>query len=378
MKKTVLVRYGEIALKSEPVRREFESLLIQNIESMLANSRHKVKTERGRIFIETEEAENVALRTAKVPGVVSTSPTKKCKASIEEIQNLALKVFNKHTPRRGSFAVRARRVGSHRFNSQEIEEVVGAKILEENQKLEVDLEEPDHEIYIEIREDNAYVFTNIIPGTGGLPVGSQGKTVVLFSGNVNGLVTAYLALKRGSLPTFIFLNPKGEKEEKEALEVFKNLSKIHTDLELRVIPFQQIQRKIEEKIPKGARWLICRRMRTKLADLVAENIDAKIILTEETLKNLSDCGLEMVKISEEKSSRPVLHPLTGFSPEKIEKIGEKLNQKGNLWVKNKICPSIIDAEKQSIQTIRKLEKTIGEEELLKSALESTKIHALGE
>ncbi|KXA89605.1 hypothetical protein AKJ57_05090, partial [candidate division MSBL1 archaeon SCGC-AAA259A05] len=182
MNRTVLVRYGEITLKSEPVRGEFKKILIDNIKSILEGIPLEIETERGRIFVKTPRPEEVSSRLSRVPGIVSSSPTRRTDASMDEICRLATEIFEENFPAEGSFAVRARRVGSHEFSSKDVEEKIGEEILKENPGMSVDLDSPDHEIHVEIRGDDAYIFTKIVEGIGGLPVGSQGRVITLFSG----------------------------------------------------------------------------------------------------------------------------------------------------------------------------------------------------
>jgi len=179
---TVIVRYGELALKSWPVRRRFERCLVSSINLVLEGLKYAIRRERGRIFIDTKSPAQVAKRLSKVPGIVSVSLATKVEAGMNEICGTALKVAKKVLAPGASFAVRTSRVGKHAFSSGDVNVKVGSAILSKVEDVRVDLSNPDHKISIEVRGSDAYVFTETVEGIGGLPVGTQGGVVALFRG----------------------------------------------------------------------------------------------------------------------------------------------------------------------------------------------------
>ena len=198
-KKTTLVRYGELALKSKSVRRRFEKRLVNNIKSALGRQA-KVRPTYGRI---TAEYDVNAEKLKQVFGVVSFSYCMVTDAKIENILKLGLSAA-KNTIKKGhTFAVKTNRVGKHSFTSEQINKELGALIVKELGN-KVKLSSPDKTIYIDIRDKSAYMHTNIIKGPGGLPVGVAGKAAVLME-NKNSLAAAWLAMKRGCeiVPIFI-------------------------------------------------------------------------------------------------------------------------------------------------------------------------------
>jgi thiamine biosynthesis protein ThiI len=208
----ILVRYGEIGLKSKPVRRSFESTLVNNISSALKKGHYKAKIRRthGRIFLETTDRK--ALKALeKVFGIVSFSPCFSTETGIEKISELAMKIAKEF---KGSFAVNTRRQASYPLSSQQVNEKIGDKICSLGFK--VDLSSPDNTLFIEIRE-KAYLYTEKIPGPGGLPVGSQGKVLSLIP-NKEGVSSSIQAMKRGCLPILIFTDKTLEKHRKEIEE----------------------------------------------------------------------------------------------------------------------------------------------------------------
>jgi thiamine biosynthesis protein ThiI len=132
-------------------------------------------------------------------GIVSLSPAFQIETDRKAIQEAALKMADASLAMNASFAIQTKRTGQHAFTSQDISVEVGAYILDNlaDRKIKVNLTNPDHKIYIEIRDKEAFLFDKIVYGTGGLPYGSQGKAVALVSGGIDSPVASWLMMKRG-------------------------------------------------------------------------------------------------------------------------------------------------------------------------------------
>ncbi len=192
--KLYLLRYGEIGTKSTVIRRNFELVLMDNIERMFLKEGKEVILERtrGRIFAHADDtAENIF---ARIFGIVSYSPVTKVSSEIDDILEISGKIW---VGKRGTFAVRARRSGTHPYTSQELAAAVGGAVLETNPGLKVNLDSPERELHVEVRDGRAYIFTEIRPGPGGLPLGSQGK-VAAYVESRNDFLAVWLMMKRGA------------------------------------------------------------------------------------------------------------------------------------------------------------------------------------
>lgn len=191
----ILVRYGEIGLKGAPVRRRFEHLLITDLRKALTyhDVAHSVSTTRGRIFIEVDDLEKARRALCRVFGITSFSPVEEVSAEVPVIAAAAVAAADVDSGK--SFAIRASRTGSHDFTSQEVAVVAGQAVVDAT-GASVNLDKPDHEIFIEVRDQQAFVFTQKIPGPGGLPYGSQGLVVAIVE-DEEGLQAAWLMMRRG-------------------------------------------------------------------------------------------------------------------------------------------------------------------------------------
>lgn len=197
-----LLRWGEIGLKSGPVRREMKRRLKRNINRLFSREEGSCSfvEQGGRLFLETDFPAALDL-LRRVFGLVSFSPVEETSADLAEIVEVAMMVVASKGG--GSFAVRARRVGNHPYTSMDLARELGAAIQRVRPDLRVDLDRPDWEVHVEVREDKAYVYTDIVEGPGGLPLGSQGKVVGLVESG-RGVIASWLMMKRGCavVPTY--------------------------------------------------------------------------------------------------------------------------------------------------------------------------------
>ncbi len=378
MNQIVLVRYGEIALKSKPVRKRFEKTLIKNIRKTLDNNA-EITSERGRIYIKTPTPEKTAEKAADLPGIVSTSPACQTKPKLEKISNLALKICEKTFSKNTTFAVRPRRTGNHNFESQDIGEKVGHDILKKFPNMEVDLDSPRYEIHIEARENQAFVFTKILDGPGGLPIETQGASVSRVSGNISSLVSSFLMMKRGSKPVLYFLNQKNsEKEVKKALDSAEKLLKFHPELELVEIPSKNVVEKISEHIPDNMKWIVFERFALGIGELVIEDMDANGLVLDMDLRDLRSYSLENIGLIQRVAESPVFYPLTGLSTDKISELGDEIveSKKDLAGVEGNPFKSP-KGESFDIEEIQKVVESVSMKDLIRSAFKEREMYELG-
>ena len=191
-------------------------------------------------------------RLSKVPGIVSVSPSIRVNSTMDSICSVAVRVASKVLSPSMSFAIRTSRVGKHAFSSKDVNERVGSAILKKVRGARVDLSAPERKITIEVRGANAYVFTETKEGVGGLPVGTQGKIVALFSGGLNSLVATYLMIKRGCMALPVFPDPRlgsDNRFRKLAIRAARRLPHFYPKLELRVFPSSGLLRALTKLAP---------------------------------------------------------------------------------------------------------------------------------
>ena len=199
----IIVRYGEIALKGKEIRKRFESILVNNIKNALKTVKisNKLKQERGRIYIYTNQINKSITVLEKIFGITSISPANQTDADITSISKLAINLLDNKLNKDSNFAIRATRTGTHDFSSQDVAVEVGDKIVKST-KAGVDLTNPEFELFIEVRNKNAFLFTEKIRGVGGMPLGSQGNILAIIDSPESILASWYL-MRRGCKTIFL-------------------------------------------------------------------------------------------------------------------------------------------------------------------------------
>jgi len=211
----VLIRYGEIGLKSRYVRKKFEELLIADIKKALSyyGVEHRIRRTWGRIFVEVDDFERTIKPLENVFGIKSFSPVVEVKADLEGISRAAAEYAE--VGRNETFAVRARRTGNHDFTSQDIA-IKAGKAVEDATHATVNLVKPDREIFIEVRDEMGFIFSRKIEGTGGLPYGSQGKVTGIVEDEKD-LLASWLMMRRGCAVEFVCNESMANKIEEKCM-----------------------------------------------------------------------------------------------------------------------------------------------------------------
>jgi thiamine biosynthesis protein ThiI len=205
-----LVRYGEIGLKSSPVRRRLRDRLVTNIQDSFLNEGVECLTsaEEGRVFVRSENDEVAQHILSRTFGVVSFSQVVECSSAMEDIKEKVLEHFRDDLKEGMSFAIRARRSGTHPYSSQELAAELGSVVLSSFEGLKVNLSEPDIEIFVEVRGKDVYLYREVVAGPAGLPLGSQGRVLGMVE-NLNDAVSCWLMMKRGCKVHFAHRNSGG-------------------------------------------------------------------------------------------------------------------------------------------------------------------------
>ncbi len=322
----LLVRYSEIALKGRASRRRMEKLLVENIKDALASNGVKGKrvwAKDARVWIccfrDEDEALKAAGHVARVMGVVSVSPVVEYVFdNLEHLVELGRKFFKERVKGK-VFAVRAHRVGEHDFTSKDVEKLLGEVLLKEGAR-GVDLENPEYEAFVEIRWGQVYFYDKVLRGPGGLPVGSEGTVLSLFSGGIDSPVASWMMLKRGCHVHLLFFNIGGKPHLEGALRVAKALASkwmYGYEPKFYVIDIRPIIGLITSNVPEHYRIIVLRRAMMKLAEKLAVKIGAEALVTGESLGQVASQTLRNLRVIDDATSMLVLRPLIGFNKQEI-------------------------------------------------------------
>jgi thiamine biosynthesis protein ThiI len=378
----ILIRYGELFLKSEPVRRVYEKKLRRNIKIGLKQEGINFDMYRthGRIFIRTKQVKKACELLKRIFGLVSVSPCYHLKTSeLKEIQKFCKKNYSQWVEKGKTFAVRAKRVGSHTYTSHDLAKAVGDVI---NRK--VDLTNPDVEVFVEVRGKDCYVYTDVIKCPGGMPLSSSGKVVCLVSGGIDSPVATWMMMKRGCTvaPLFAYFSRSDESYLKRFLEVMKILNKWYVGRKLRLFIFKHDQSLTEfRKIAYRHTCVLCRRMMYRVANEVAKKLNAKAIVTGENLGQVASQTLYNLRVIDEVSELPVLRPIIGMDKT------ESIEMAKRIGTYEASCTSITSGcgdvrgcwarpdkpvTKAKLEEIEAIEKEIDVKSLVKKSMRSLK------
>ena len=376
---TVIVRFGgEIGIKAPMTRKQYERRLTSNIKAALKHYAVPYSTfnrKPGRLYIKTHQAEKAAEQVSRVFGVQSLSPAIETSSNLDEILSDSLKVASSKFALGKSFAVRCHRVGKHRYTSQDICTRVGEhlRVSLPKLKLRVDLEHPKHTLHVEIRDEKAYVFTKIIKGPGGLPLGTQPKLLCLLKGDVQSTVACWMTMKRGCPPMFVHIanSITGHRESiNEVKWTARALMKWNTGFprKLRVARYHVDLRKISEEYTSELTSLICKRLILQTAHRIAEAENAEGIVTGETLGEKATQTIHSLRFQDEAvKGFPVYRPLIGLSKTETAEITKTIGLKKTLKEETK-QPMPRDLEEH--EEIKKLERELKVEKLVEEAVKS--------
>ena len=202
----IIIRYGEIALKSRYIREQFEKKLIKNITNALKNQNINsiLRRDFGRIYLYCKIDERIFYTLKRIFGIKSFSEVIKTKADLELISKTAVEIITEKLAEEKSFAIRTTRTGKHSYTSQDVSVHVG-RVVQDKTGLLVNLTDPDFELYIEVRGDYAYLFTEKINGQAGMPFGTQGNILSIIE-DKKSILASWFLLRRGCSTIFAVTN----------------------------------------------------------------------------------------------------------------------------------------------------------------------------
>jgi thiamine biosynthesis protein ThiI len=331
-KRLVMVRYGELFLKSDPVKHHFIGLLLRNIGKALnaAGLRGHYETPRGRILIFGNEPEKIADIVSRIFGLVDVSICTKTSSHVEDIGAEAAALACTRLSAGMSFAVRAKRQQKTGPDSQELGARIGSAIYDRIPGLSVDLDHPDYEVFVEVRDFGGLVYDSRITAPGGLPVGTQGRALVLLSSGIDSPVASWLAMKRGCEITHLHLDGgrwAGSDVMTAAVENHRRLSRwcAGNPLVMIIANSEPLYDRMQElRIPPRYRCVICKRFMHQVASRLMAHEGALAIVTGENLGQVASQTLANLSVISDGLTVPVLRPLITYDKEEIITLARRI------------------------------------------------------
>ena len=384
---TVIIRFsGELWLKKVWTRKQYEKRLARNLKQTLKHhqvSYSELVRRHGRFYLKTDSAVDAAQTLTKVFGISSVSPASEVSSNLEELIEKSLFLAGSLLKERDRFAVQCKRVGKQDYSSADVRKLLGQRVLDEfGEKLDVtvDLGDPDVVLGVEVRDEQAFVYSQTIEAAGGMPLGVQPKLVGLLSGGIDSAVGLWLVMKRGSpvVPVYFDISPFTDDAATErALNVAKVLFEWAVGFPRRVYVVQHGEnlKQIMETHRKYS-CLLCKRMMYRVAERLAEKYRAEGIVTGEAIGEQASQTLTNLRVlSASVKLYPVHRPLLGFDKAETEALGRKIGTYEISITKAASCGAVPyqPSTKAKLEDVIRAEEKLDIESMVERSLESIKI-----
>ena len=368
-----LIKYGEIGVKGKN-RYVFEDALVARMKQVLApvEGKFQITKEQGRIYVEAEggfDYEETVSALQRVFGIVGICPVvlkedRGFEGLAEDVLDYMKEMYG---DRKMTFKVRTRRVNK-RFpmDSMEVNAELGDRILDAFPNMEVDVHKPDVMLHVELRH-NVGIYSEVIPGPGGMPLGTNGRSMLLLSGGIDSPVAGYMVAKRGVyIDAAYFHAPPytSERAKQKVVDLARQVAKYAGPIRLHVINFTDIQMYIYDQCPHDELTIIMRRYMMRIAQQIAVDTGCLALITGESIGQVASQTVPSLAATNDVCTLPVFRPLIAFDKEDIVAIAKKIDTYETSILPYEDCCTTFVAKhpvtKPRVDLIRKSEKLLEE------------------
>ncbi|MDD5949702.1 MAG: tRNA 4-thiouridine(8) synthase ThiI [Lachnospiraceae bacterium] len=377
-----LIKYAEIGIKGKN-RYLFEDALIKQMKFALKEvGDFAIRKEQGRIFVEAKadfDYEETTQALQRVFGISAICPVvmqPDCEWD-KLVKVVCDYVDHAYPDKHFTFKVVARRSDkTYPKNSCQIAADMGEQLLLRFPELKVDVHHPDVYVNVEIR-NQAYVYSIELPGPGGMPVGTNGKAMLLLSGGIDSPVAGYMISKRGVYIDAVYFHAPpytSERAKEKVVELARLVSRYSGPIHLHIVNFTDIQLAIYEKCPHDELTIIMRRYMMRIAEYLAKENKAQALITGESIGQVASQTMQSLVATNEVCTMPVFRPLIGFDKQEIVDISEKINTYETSILPYEDCCTIFVAKhpvtKPNVGIIKRSEENLKDviDELMEKAL----------
>lgn len=382
-----LIKYAEIALKGKN-RYMFEDALVRQIKFAIRDAGElEIRKESGRIFVEATgefDYEDTVEGLKKVFGIVEICPIiVEENNEYENISRVVQEYVDHCYPDKNfTFKVQGRRAKkSYPKTSMELAADLGSDLLDRFPEMKVDVHHPDVRLNVEIR-DKVYIYSTSIEGPGGMPIGTNGKAMLLLSGGIDSPVAGYMIAKRGVRidATYFHAPPyTSERAKQKVIDLAKQVAKYAGPIQLHIVNFTDIQLAIYEKCPHDELTIIMRRYMMKIAEYFANETKCLALITGESVGQVASQTMQSLACTNEVCKMPVFRPCIGMDKQEIVTIAEKIDTYETSILPYEDCCTIFVAKhpvtKPNINVIKKSERKLDDviDNLMREAIETTEV-----
>lgn len=385
---TFLLKYGEIGIKGKN-RYLFEDALVRQIRFSLKNvdGSFQVYKSQARIYVDCEgeyDYEDTVEHLKRVFGLVGICPVVRMEdTGFEQLKKDVVAYMDEMYPDKDiTFKVEARRARkTYPKSSMEINCDLGEAVLEAFPQIRVDVHKPDVMLHVEIRNE-IYVYSKIIPGAGGMPVGTNGKAMLLLSGGIDSPVAGYMISKRGvGIEAVYFHAPPytSERAKQKVVDLAKAVSRYCGPIRLHVVNFTDIQLYIYDQCPHDELTIIMRRYMMRIAECFAEKDGCLGLITGESIGQVASQTMQSLMATNDVCTLPVYRPLIGFDKREIVEIAERIDTFETSIQPFEDCCTIFVAKhpvtKPNVEVIRRSEERLCEkiDEMVETAVNTAEV-----
>lgn len=380
-----LIKYAEIGVKGKN-KYLFEEALAKQVKYALKRCEGEFKVTRteGRIYVHAltgfdfDETVNELKTVFGISGICPVIHVED--EGFEKLSRTVIDYMNENYPDKNiTFKVNTRRARkNYPMDSQQVNREMGGVILDAFPEMRVDVHHPDVMLHIEIRE-KIYIYSMEIPGPGGMPVGSNGKAMLLLSGGIDSPVAGYMIAKRGvKIDAVYFHAPPytSDRAKQKVVDLARRVSRYSGPIYLHTINFTDIQLYIYEKCPHEELTIIMRRYMMKIAEIIAKENECLGLITGESIGQVASQTVQSLAVTNEVCTLPVFRPLIGFDKMEIVDISEKIGTYETSILPYEDCCTIFVAKhpvtKPNLNIIKRHEENLKEkiDELVQQALDS--------
>ena len=385
--KAFLIKYAEIGIKGKN-RYMFEDALIRQMKFALKEvGDFAIRKQMGRVFAEAKgefDFDEAVEALQRVFGITGICPVViETNNDFEHLAEVCCKfMYEQYPDKNKTFKVYGRRADKkYPMNSMEFSAEMGSRILDAFPEFKVDVRKPDILLTVEIR-DKVYIYSEIIPGPGGLPVGTNGKAMLCLSGGIDSPVAGYMIAKRGVRidATYFHAPPyTSERAKQKVVDLAKKVAKYSGPINLHVVNFTDIQLAIYEKCPHDQLTIIMRRYMMKIAEHFAREGGSLALITGESIGQVASQTIHNLVITNEVCDMPVFRPCIGMDKQEIVDIAEKIDTYETSIQPFEDCCTIFVAKhpvtKGNLKVIKRSEENLQDiiDDLMKAAIDTVEV-----
>lgn len=381
----LIVKYGEIGVKGKN-RYIFENKLIKNVKNILKPiGKFNVYKEYGRIYVDLDgyDYEEVVEEVKKVFGIVGVCPAVRAEKDYNLLKELALKMLEEKIEQGyKSFKVDSRRGDKDfKLTSQEMSLDIGGYLVSQvKDKIAVDVRNPEVKIHCELRQNHVMVYSDTIPGYGGLPLGTNGRAMSLLSGGIDSPVASWMVAKRGMELECIHFNSypfTSEKSQEKVRDLAQILAKYCGRVRLHKVNMLEIQKSIGLNCKDEEMTIISRRFMMRIAERVAESRHCDALVTGESIGQVASQTIQGLTCTNASVKMPVFRPLIAMDKTEIIEVAQKIGTFETSILPEEDCCTVFSPKKPvtkpKLDRIEKSENKLDVEKLIQDAIDNIEV-----